>query len=64
MKLSFKGIAKEQELKREKELEIKDTEIHQKMVEVMETEETILLSALKTQVKSDEYAEVDKVLKH
>jgi hypothetical protein len=38
MKQSFKGIVKEQELEREKELKTRDRDMHQKMIEMLERE--------------------------
>lgn len=65
MKISFKGIVKEQELEREKELKSKDKEIQQKMIEMLEREKrrnNIIIRGINESMEGDEKAEVDRIL--
>jgi len=62
-KQTFKGIVKEQELEREKELKMKDKDIQQKMIEVMEREKrrnNLIIRGIKE--SSDEHADVNKII--
>jgi hypothetical protein len=65
MKQSFKGIVKEQELEREKELKTKDRDMHQKMIEMLEREKrrnNLIIRGIKETKDCDEKEEVDKIL--
>jgi hypothetical protein len=65
MKISFKGIVKEQELEREKELKSKDKEMQQKMIEMLEREKrrnNIIMRGIRESMECDEKAELDRIL--
>ena len=65
MKQSFKGIVKDQELKREKELKTKDRAMHQKMIEMLERENrrnNLIIRGIKKSKNCDEKEEVDRIL--
>jgi hypothetical protein len=65
MKISFKGIVKEQELEKETELKNKDKELQQKMYEVMEREKrrnNLIIRGIKESKDCDEKKEVEKIL--
>jgi len=65
MKISFKGIVKEQELDKEKELKNKDKELQQKMYEVMEREKrryNLIIRGIKESKSCDEKVEVERIL--
>jgi hypothetical protein len=62
MKISFKGIVKEQELVTEKELKRNDKEIQQKMIEMLEREKkrnNIFIRGINESMEGDEKADVD-----
>jgi hypothetical protein len=65
MKQSFKGIIKEQELEREKELKTKDREMQQKMIEMMEREKrrnNLIIRGINESNECDENGEVDRLI--
>ena len=65
MKISFKGIVRDQELEREKELKSKDKEMQQKMIEMMEREKrrnNIIIRGISESMDCDEKTEVDRIL--
>lgn len=65
MKTSFKGIMREQEVEREKELKSKDKEMQQKMIEMMEREKrrnNIIIRGISESMECEERTEVDRIL--
>jgi hypothetical protein len=65
IKHTFKGIVKEQELEREKEIKRKDKDIQLKMIEVIEREKrrnNLIIRSIKESNECNEHAEVGAII--